>query len=173
MQKIASFIVRKRRLVMALMLVIAVICGILSPMVNINEDMTKYLPDDSSMKQGMDIMSSEFPETETTNTIRVMVQDLTDIQKQEVLTILENLEFVDSVDYDSSEDYNKENQTLYTVNTVYDYSSEEEKALESNIEKELQGYTTVVKNDDTSIEGIPTIIMLAALAILLVVLFTM
>ena len=92
MQKIADFIVRRRKSVMVLMLIITVLCGILSTKVYVNEDMTEYLPDDSSMKQGMDIMSTEFPEAESTNTIRVMVQDLTAEQKQEVLAILEGLD---------------------------------------------------------------------------------
>lgn len=90
MQRIASFIVRRRKSVMALMLIIAACCGILSTKVHINEDMTEYLPDSSSMKQGMDVMSHEFPEIETTNSIRVMIQDLTDTQKQEVLLELES-----------------------------------------------------------------------------------
>lgn len=158
---------------MAFMLLITVGCAVLSSKVDINEDMTKYLPDDSSMKQGMDIMSQVFPETETTNTIRVMVQDLTSAQKKQIHTALENLEYVDSVDYDDGEDYNKENQTLYKVNTVYEYGSAEENALEDQIGAVLEGYTAVVKNNDTSIESIPLFIMIAALAILMAVLWTM
>ena len=92
MQKIAAFIVRRRRPVMAVMLVIMVLCAVLAPMVPINEDLTAYLPDDSSMKQGMDLMDTEFPAAETENTIRVMVQDLTAEQKQEVRTTLEGLQ---------------------------------------------------------------------------------
>ena len=91
MEKISSFIVKRRHFVMAFMLLITVGCAVLSSKVDINEDMTKYLPDDSSMKQGMDIMSQVFPETETTNTIRVMVQDLTSAQKKQIHTALENL----------------------------------------------------------------------------------
>lgn len=173
MQKIADFIVKKRVVVMLFMLVIAVICAFLSTKVIINEDMTSYLPDDSAMKQGMDIMSSEFPETESSQTVRVMVQDLNTAQKQEVLNILENLEYADSVDYDDSEDYNKGNQTLYIVNTEYGYGTDEEKLLEDNIASSLDSYTAVIKNDDSSVEPIPVYIMLAAVVILLAVLFTM
>ncbi|MDD7390563.1 MAG: MMPL family transporter [Lachnospiraceae bacterium] len=173
MQKIASFIVRRRKSVMALMLMIAVLCGILSTKVYINEDMTEYLPDSSSMKQGMDVMSEEFPETETTNSIRVMIQDLTDTQKQEVLLELESLEYADSVDYDNTENHNKGNQTLYTVNTVYDYGSTEEKALESQIADTVGEYTYILKNNNSSVDGIPVYIMIAALAILMAVLWIM
>lgn len=173
MQKTASFIVRRRKSMMVLMFMITALCGILSTKVYINEDMTEYLPDDSSMKQGMDIMSSEFPETQTTNSIRVMVQDLNIGQKQEILKVLEGLDYVDSIDYDDTEDYNKENQALYIVNTVYDYGSDEEKTLEADIAASLDGYIMIMKNDDSSIEGISVYIMLAALAILMAVLWIM
>lgn len=39
--------------------VVALVCGLLIPKVNVNSDMTRYLPDSSRMKQGMDILSSE------------------------------------------------------------------------------------------------------------------
>ena len=35
------------------MLALSAVCGILIPKVNVNSDMTRYLPDDSQMKQGM------------------------------------------------------------------------------------------------------------------------
>ena len=173
MQKIASFIVRRRKIVMVFMLIITLLCGILSTKVYVNEDMTAYLPDDSSMKQGMDVMSAEFPEMAETYSVRVMVQDLTAAQKQELLSVLENLDYVDSVDYDDTEDHNKDNQTLYTVNTVYDYNSDEEKALEENIAAALDGYTVVMKNNNTALESIPLAVMVAALAIMMAVLWTM
>lgn len=173
MQKIAAFIVRRRRPVMAVMLVIMVLCAVLAPMVPINEDLTAYLPDDSSMKQGMDLMDTEFPAAETENTIRVMVQDLTAEQKQEVRTTLEGLQYADSVDYDDTEEHNRDNQTLYIVSTSYAYRSDEETALEASIEDALADYTVVVKNDDTATERISASVVLAAIAILLVVLFVM
>ena len=173
MQKAASFIVRRRKSVIAFMLVIAVFCVFLSTKVYINEDMTKYLPDDSSMKQGTDIMTAEFPETAETYSVRVMVQGLDAGQKQEMLTVLEGLDYVDSVDYDDTEDYNKDDQTLYIVNTIYEYNSDEEKALERNIADVLEGYTFVLKNSNTALEDIPLSVMIAALSIMMAVLWTM
>ena len=54
MQKIAAFIVKKRKLLLVVMLALAVVCAALMPFVGINTDMTKYLPDSSQMKIGMD-----------------------------------------------------------------------------------------------------------------------
>ena len=72
MKKIADFIVEKRIIILVVVLLIAGMCGILIPKVDINTDMTKYLPDDSSMKIGMDIMDKEFPDAEDDHTIRIM-----------------------------------------------------------------------------------------------------
>lgn len=46
---------------MAAMAVVAVVCAIFIPMVNVNADMTLYLPDQSQMKKGMDRMAQTLP----------------------------------------------------------------------------------------------------------------
>ena len=48
MQKIAAFIVKKRKLLLVVMLALAVVCAALMPFVGVNTDMTKYLPDSSA-----------------------------------------------------------------------------------------------------------------------------
>ncbi len=50
MNKIADFLVKRRYIVLIIMLVISVFCAFLIPSVEINADMTKYLPDNSSMQ---------------------------------------------------------------------------------------------------------------------------
>lgn len=83
MKKIAALIVEKRGAIILTVLLLTVICGLLIPKVCINDDMTKYLPVDSSMKIGMDLMDASFPEADTDNTIRVMFTDLAHGQKTE------------------------------------------------------------------------------------------
>ena len=120
-KKLSNFIVNKRILILVTMLILAVVSIICSQFVEINEDMTKYLPDDSNMKAGLEIMEEEFPEMETSNTIRVMFDDLTDAQKETVLEDLSAISHVDSVDYDAeSSDYNKDNHTLFVLNMSCD-----------------------------------------------------
>ena len=81
MKKIADFIVEKRTIILIAVLLLAGVCGFLIPKVGINTDMTKYLPDSSSMKIGMDIMDEEFPDADPDYTIRVMFRGLTTQQK--------------------------------------------------------------------------------------------
>lgn len=172
MKKIADFIVNKRYIVLAAMLTLCIACGVMIPSVNINTDMTKYLPDDSSMKTGMDIMGEEFAETSVSNTIRVMFKDLTEEQKTDVLSQLEEIQYVDSVDYDA-ESGNKDEYTLFTVNTSYDYGSKEETSIEDTIEKEFSSYEMTYKNDNTGSSELPLWLICLAFGLMMIVLFAM
>ena len=88
MQKIAAFIVKKRKLLLVVMLALAVVCAALMPFVGVNTDMTKYLPNSSQMKIGMDHMNEAFPDAVQTYTIRVMFRGL---DARENLAIREQL----------------------------------------------------------------------------------
>lgn len=173
-KKLASFIVDCRFIILAVMLVLAIGSIFLMQKVEVNEDMTKYLPDDSAMKVGMDIMTEEFPEMDTSQTIRVMFDDLTAEGKELVLEALQNIEYVDSVSYDAdSADYNKENHTLFVINSKYEYDSEEMAVIEKALDSDFSEYTMTWNNDDTGIPHIPTWILVAAVGILMTILFVM
>lgn len=173
MKKIAGFIVNKHKFILAVMLVICAFCVALIPKVEINTDMTKYLPDDSSMKQGVDIMLEEFSTT-TTSTIRVMFKDLSTQEINLFRQQLENIPNVDSVAYvEDSEDYNKDGYTKFTVSTSYPYGSPEELAIEETIEKQFAAYDVEYMNDNTSTMDLPWIIIGVAILILLAILFIM
>ena len=64
MKRLAGFIVDRRYFVTTVMLALTIVCAFLIPRVAVNTDMTKYLPDDSSMKIGLDKMEEDFPDTE-------------------------------------------------------------------------------------------------------------
>ena len=70
--------IKGHKVILALMIILCVGCALLIPSVEINTDMTKYLPDDSSMKQGVDVMMEDFTSMAMSQTIRVMFEDLTD-----------------------------------------------------------------------------------------------
>ncbi len=172
MQKAASWIVQKRTLVLTIMLILTVVCGILTPMVQINSDMTKYLPDDSAMRKGMSLMEEEFPAAETASTIRLMLKGLTEPQKAEILQELKEIPNVSDVTYEQdSADYNKDDYTLYVLSTAYGYKTKEEKGIESTLNERYAAYNACIANDDTSSPEIPASVYVAAFAIILIVLF--
>ena len=76
MSRISSALVKSRNLLLVIMAAAAVICGVLMPLVNVNADMTAYLPDQSPMKQGMDRMAETLPDLD--QHMRLMSVMLTD-----------------------------------------------------------------------------------------------
>ena len=121
MKKIADLIVKGRYILLIAAVVISIICAGLSMKVNVNTDLTVYLPDDFSMKQGLDIMNSEFPALDQGQTIRVMAEGLDEAEKSQLLSELKSIEYVSGVTYNSSDEYNKGDKTLYIVNTAFAY----------------------------------------------------
>ncbi|MBR6522924.1 MAG: MMPL family transporter [Oscillospiraceae bacterium] len=174
LKKAANFIVDKRILLLVLLLVVTVVSAVGWFMVDVNSDMTKYLPDDSNMKVGMDIMDGAFPEIETANTIRVMFDDLSQEEKASVLAKLSAIEYVDSVDHDpDSVSYNKDNHTLFVINMSCDYGSEGEKAIEAALKEQFAEYTVIWQNDEAMSPGIPVIVYIVVMIIAIVILCVM
>ena len=171
MKRLTGFIVDKRNIIFSAMLILTAVCAFLIPKVSVNSDMTEYLPDDSSMKQGISLMEKEFPTAGEAYTIRVMFKRLDSEKKTEFKDALAAIENVDSVTYDmTGSDYNSGEYTLYILNTKYGYDTEEEAAVERQVKEKFSDYEVTVKNDDTSAPDIPLSVYLAAFGIILVVL---
>ncbi len=172
MKKIFDFIVNKRYLVLGVMLALCVACACMIPAVDINTDMTKYLPDDSSMKQGMNILVEEFPDTQMPNTIRVMFKDLTDVEKTNIKIQLSEIENVDSVTY-NPDIHDKDGYTLFTVSTSFAYNTPEEIKIEETIAREFRDKNVVYQNDDAMGATLPIWIIVVAFSLLMLVLLVM
>ena len=171
MQKIAAFIVKKRKLLLVVMLALAVVCAALMPFVGINTDMTKYLPDSSQMKIGMDRMSEAFPDVAETYTIRVMFRGLDARDKLAIREQLAEIPNVDSVAYEpDSDDYNRGDATLYKLTTQYDYKSDEEAQIERDVADRFDGYDVAVRSDDTSTPDIPPIVFILSIVLVTTIL---
>ena len=171
MKRLTSFIVNKRNIILFAMLILTAVCAFLMPKVSVNSDMTKYLPDDSSMKQGISLMEKEFPTVKKSYTIRVMFERLDSEKKTKLKDALAAIANVDSVTYNiDSSDYNSGEYTLYILNTNYGYDTEEEAVIEKQVKEKFSDYEVTVKNDDTSAPDIPISVYLAAFGIILVVL---
>lgn len=175
MRKTANFIVEKRYVVLAVLCVLAIISVFMIPKVNIVTDMSEYLPDNSSMRTGIDIMEKEFPEIETTNTVRVMFHNLPQEEQESLKADLGKIAFVDSVDYKpNNDDFNKDGYSLYVLNTLYDTDSQEVSDIVNEITDNYTDYYNMVYSVDTDeIGGIPGWILCLALGMLMCILFIM
>ena len=133
LKKFTDFIVEKHKAVLVVILLLTVVCGILSAKVNINRDLTKYMPESSDTTKGLNIMYDEF-DSVLAMPWSVMVDDLSSEEKQTEKDYLKSLEGVASITYDDTDEYNKDNHTLYEL-TI---SGKSDSANGSNVIKELQ-----------------------------------
>lgn len=171
MKKFANFLINYRYVMLAFMLVLAVICGLLAITIPINKDRAKYLADDSNIRQGLDIMDADFPEADEKSSIRVMFDDLSAQQIKDVKAQLKAIPNVSSVKYDAdSGDYNKDNHTLFVVNSKFDYNSDEEIAIEKAIENGFPEYTMAYRNNDIQSTKVSFELIAGAMTLVLIIL---
>ncbi len=175
MNKIATFLVKSRYILLTIFLLMAAASFFLMQKVNINEDMSKYLPASSKMKEGTKELAKEFPNMSEPSTIRVMFDDLSDSQKENVLVQLKAIKYVDDVTYiKDSPYYNKGNHTLYVLSTKYDYDSKEIEAIKDTLEKDfVDSYDVVYASNDPTDGALPPFIIAGAVTILMVILILM
>lgn len=176
--KLAGFIVKRRKAVLAFMAVLTVVVSLLMLGVHVNTDMTKYLPDNSSMKAGVELMEAEVPDAVSTHTLRVMVSGLDDDERASLTDKLGELEGVAAVTHVAGDAaYNQDDKALYVVAMDYDYRSAEQRGLESAIADLVASTypqaTTLIADDDANSSDIPLQTLVLALSLLFLILLAM
>lgn len=173
MKKAADFIVSKRYLILTVVLTLTVLCGWLITKVNINSDMTKYLADDSQMKQGADIIASDFPQSDTPVVMKLVVNDLDDTEKLDLKEKLGNIKGVEGVEYETGDpNYNKDNHALFEISTHAEYETPEDEAIESEIHKLVNDYDYIFENGHFK-AGLPFWVYVVSFVVLTVILIIM
>ncbi|MBQ3445540.1 MMPL family transporter [Candidatus Saccharibacteria bacterium] len=114
LKHITDWLVVHHKLVLSVMLAIAAACVVLMTKVNVNKDLTRYMPTSSETSQGLNIMYDEFNNV-LAMPLSVMVKGLSTTEKQQEYTYLESLDGVKSIDYDDSSKYNQGDYTLYEL----------------------------------------------------------
>lgn len=173
LKKAARFIVKYRYIILAVIIALAGVCGYLIPKVNINTDMTAYLADSSEMKQGVDIMAEEFSDLSQPTALYLMVDDLTDAEKIRLKAELASVKNLSSVTYKPDDsDYNQGSRTLYVLTTQYAVGTQEEADLETSV-RELMGERSFLLEQNNAAVKLTLQLALAAVGLLLVILFVM
>lgn len=145
MRKITDFIVEKRNYILIIFIILSFVSLYIGTKVSINNDISKYLPENSETKIGMNIMNDEFDEIKQSQ-LYIMFKDLSKDEKIKMKEELSNIKNVSSVDYDDTDKYNNEEYSLYIIN-VDDYSN-------SKTSKELYEYVKeTYKDKNVSLGG--------------------
>ena len=165
-----EIIVRKRVVFLVAAVVVAIACALMIPHTNINADMTRYLPNDSQMKQGIDQMTEEFgADAVGTGIVRVMFWSLPDSLKTATQNELSSIEGVSNVLYQSgSEEYNRGEKVLYELLCGSQRSQED---IANEIAARYGDRMIVEKSENGTTA--PIGVILIAFVLLLIVLFIM
>lgn len=160
-----KYLIKYRYWLLGITLAFAALCAVLLFRVNINTDMTKYLPDDSQMRAGLEVMNGEFGDlTEMGgNDVRVMFNGLSDEEKLEKMAYLRGVEHVKSV-----MELENGSHTLYELGVA---GSVDQVALGEQIEEKFPEVVAVETSQDGATAEVP--MLLGGVALLLVILFAM
>ena len=142
MKKLAKFLVEKRLWLFVGSIIVALVSLVLMNFVKVNQDMTQYLPKDSNMRLGLEIMDREFPAVESNEQIKLMFKNLTYKQKQLVKVKIEAYPGVQSVAFElESDSYNSGEYTLYVVTSEYNNLDQVTVLAESMLDHFDNNYT--------------------------------
>ena len=175
MEKIASFIVDRRNLFF-LIYIFAILFSIFSiGWVQVENDITTYLPDDTETRQGLTVMNDNFV---TYGSARVMVSNVSYEKAMSLKEQLEDIEGVTSIDFDNSKDSFNNGSALFSFTFDGEVDDEISKSAMNEIKEELKDYDFYVDSEvgvDTSADlanEMVVIVIVAAIIIVIVLTLT-
>ena len=189
MRKIAELIVKQRKLLLMLFAAAAVGCLFTISKVNVINELTEYLPEDTETRQGVDIMDEEFT---TFGTAKVMIDN---ISYEEALRLAKELETIKGVsevsfyeeddeeemeitDGESLKDSYNELSALLSITFETEESEDLAQYAMADVREMLADYdtyfyTTVDKDDSADLQQeMGVILVIAVIIIVVVLLFT-
>lgn len=175
MEKVSTFILEKRKTLLWLFIIFGGVSLYLSMLVEINTDLTAYLPADSKLRIGLETMYDEFGD-DIPEVVHVMFSDLTDTQ--DIYDRLQRIGQVEEVSFIAgSDNHQRDEFTLFSLTLEAGLTATEEEAIIDNIEAEFSSYTFVLSG---GIEGIDdfgdeemVLVMTATILISIIILLVM
>ena len=175
MTKVARFIVDKRKAFYLVFIAAFVFCAASINKVQVNNDITSYLPAQTETRRGLTIMDEEFI---TLGSANVMVSNVTYQTALDLSKKLERIEGVSEVVFDSTEEHYKNSSALFTIS--FDGEETDPATVEAMNEvlSALDGYdvyssTQIGRDESATLQKEMTVILaIAAVVIVVVLLFT-
>lgn len=177
MIKLSTLIVDKRKGFYLIFIMLIIFSVIYMNKVEVNNDLTTYLPGTTETRQGLDLMEEQFI---TYGTARVMVCNVTLEQAQELAGCLERLEGVSMLTFDDSEEHYHDMEALFDITFKAEAETEDAQEYLNAVLEELKGYDVYYSSDigqeerdaDDLNHDMIIILLLAGVVIVAVLLFT-
>ena len=171
---VATFIVNKRKAI-EILFVLAIIYSVLCiNKVQVNQNITSYLPADSETRQGLSIMDEQFM---TYGSAKVMLANVTFNQADSLVDSLENVDGVKEVAFDDSSDHFKGTNALFDITFSGTSDEQVSKDALNSVKDILADYdvyvSTEVGSEESSAESLAkdmNIILVLAVVVIVAVL---
>lgn len=177
MIKLATMIVDKRKGFYLVFILLIIFSVIMMNKVNVNNDLTTYLSDNTETRRGMDLMDAQFT---TYGTARIMVCNVTYEEAEELAGRIEEMEGVSMLDFEDSADYYHDMEALLSVTFDGEAKDERTKECFAAVLEELSDYdiyyTSEIGQEERDAADLDNdmivILVLAGVVIVAVLLFT-
>lgn len=141
MVKVATFIVDRRNLFFLLFGLAIIFSVVAMNWVEVENDLSAFLPGTTETRQGLDLMEEEFI---TYGTAKVMVTNINQDEAQQLADDIEAMDDVIMLTYDNTKDHYNNFSALYDI--TFGYEEDDDRALEAldKVEELLDGYDIYV-----------------------------
>ncbi|MBS6169216.1 MAG: RND transporter [Dielma fastidiosa] len=168
----AAFIVDKRNGFFLAFIGFAIFCVFSTGWVQVNDDLTSYLPAETETRQGLTIMDEEFV---TFGSAEVMVDNLTIQQAEKISDELTKIQGVKSVEFDESKDHFNNASALFSV--TFDGESDDEISIQAMneikamlVDEDVYIVSEVGSSQSDEIASEMNVVMIIAVVIIIAVL---
>ncbi len=175
MTKLARFIVDKRKAFYLIFIAAFLFCAASVNKVQVNNDITSYLPSETETRRGLTIMDKEFI---TLGSANIMVSNITYETAEDLSEEIAAVPGVSGVEFDDTEEHYHDAAALFTVSFEGEEQAPETVEALERVELLLDSYdyypsTTVGRDASASLQKEMTVILaIAAVVIVVVLLFT-
>lgn len=174
MVKLATFIVDKRNLFFLITIIGLIFSAFSRNWVEVENDLSFYLPDDAETKLALDVMEEQFT---TYGTAEVMVANVTYGEALELNDRLAEVKGVQSVAFDETTDHYARSSALFTVTFAYDETDDACLDALDAVKELLADYDLYISTDlgDTLAETIDSevSVIMVYVAVIVVVVLTL
>ena len=172
MYRMAMFIVDKRNLFFLLYGFAMIFCVFSMNWVQVENDVTTYLPEETETRQGLVAMNENFT---TFGSARIMVSNITYETAEAIVDIITDVEGVDMVTFDDSEEHYKNAAALIDVSFTAGTNDEISLQAMEEIREELSDYdiavdTLVGYDENAMLQEEMAIILAVGMVIIFIVL---
>ena len=175
MERAAAFIVEKNKLFLLLFIALMLFSLVSVGWVQVENDITVYLPENTEARRGLRIMAEEF---ESYGTARILAKNLTEKEAQALAHRLATVSGVMQVSFDLTEEHYRDGYALFDVTFTGAGTDPESVQAMKAVKAELEDNTVWISSEvGTSLSSIiasemSVVVVLVAIVVVAVLIFT-